>query len=248
MSNSSQPRVIDVGGNVGWYSLLSAALGAKVDYFEPNQMNYHRACESICVNGWSDEPCTGLGDLFVGGDREGKIRVFPIGIGNQEEIVQFDSGSSTRHNPGAGKIVGKSKIEILTASKNLLDIQIVALDSIASYLGWYGNDIDILKMDVEGFEVDVVRGGKSFLSSGRVKNIFMEGDVERVTKKRKFQEVIRMLASSGYSIYKIGGFAGPTETDVPIMDDNIAETLTKACATRKNGKRRKKCNLWWKLT
>jgi hypothetical protein len=47
--------VIDVGGNIGWFSLLSAAMGHDVHVFEPNVVNVHRMCESICLNGW--EPC-----------------------------------------------------------------------------------------------------------------------------------------------------------------------------------------------
>jgi FkbM family methyltransferase len=227
-------------------------MGAKVDVFEPNKVNFLRACESVCVNNWVDEPCTNIGDLSVSGSkRNGRVRIFPVGIGQKEEVVKFDTGDESYNNPGQGRIVGPGSIKVsLRNAPKYQEIRLVPLDTLATQLGWYQEDIDIMKIDVEGFELDVVVGARSFLRSNRVKNIFMEGDVEMLGNRNKFMEVVRMLAASGYIVFKIGGFSGPTDTDVPPMDDNITEALTYECGHKKMGhhrKSRKKCNLWWKL-
>jgi len=44
---------LDVGGNIGWFSLVAAAHGASRIYtFEPNLQNTIRFCESLSLNGW----------------------------------------------------------------------------------------------------------------------------------------------------------------------------------------------------
>lgn len=46
-----RPIMLDVGGNVGWFTLLSAAHNAEVYVFEPNVVNMIRFCESLVLNG-----------------------------------------------------------------------------------------------------------------------------------------------------------------------------------------------------
>jgi FkbM family methyltransferase len=234
---------VDVGGNIGWYSLLSAAMGAKVDVFEPNRVNYLRTCESLCINDWLDEPCKTMGDLAVSGSRkDGRIRIFPLGIGRKEDMVYFEAAGVAK-NPGAGKVVTSDRQHSTKSSKKLQQIRLLPLDKVAADLRWYSEDIDILKIDVEGFELDVLMGAKSLLKSHRVKNIFLEGDT---TKEEKFYDFVRIFESAGYMAFKIGGYSGPQDTDVPPMNENITKTLYHRC--RGNGmKPRKKCNLWWKL-
>ena len=64
------------------------------------------------------------------------------------------------------------------------------LDSMAEKLGWYEKDIAILKVDVESREVNVMDGGKKFLRSRRVHNIFLEGNV-----KEGAEEFRRLVAT-----------------------------------------------------
>ena len=74
-------HVIDVGGNIGWYSLLSMALGSTVDVFEPNQLNLLRFCESLCLNGW--EECTSsslLPTIHQAAETKRRARIFPMGV------------------------------------------------------------------------------------------------------------------------------------------------------------------------
>lgn len=247
LGNSSKPRVIDVGGNIGWYSLLSAAMGAQVDVFEPNKVNFLRTCESICVNSWLDEPCNNIGDLSVSGSkRNGRVRIFPVGVGQNEGLVKFDTGDSSYNNPGQGKIVGPIKTSKQTERK-YQEIRVIPLDKLATQLGWNKGDVDIMKLDVEGFELDVVLGAKTLLKSNRIKNIFMEGDVSVAGDRLKFKKLVGIIADSGYKVFKIGGFSGPTDAEVPPMDANIAEALTYSCSHKRGGSLRKKCNIWWKL-
>lgn len=220
-------------------------MGAKVDVFEPNPKNFLRMCESICVNGWVvDGRCINIGNMAVqGSNRNGRVRIFPIGIGSGASSAFFQTGLASRNNPGAGAIVEAHLSPSL--QKKYTSIQIMPLDEMARQLGWYDEMIDIMKIDVEGYEIHVVRGAKELLRSNRIKNIFMEGDVSGQAMQKRFQELVRTFADAGYIVFKIGGFSGPIDTDVPPMDENIERSLATQCAGKKQ--KRKKCNLWWKL-
>ena len=54
----SEPKglVIDVGMNVGWFSLLSRAMGHRVFGFDANPIMHSRVCNSLAYNGWWDKP------------------------------------------------------------------------------------------------------------------------------------------------------------------------------------------------
>merc|ERR1719410_2481902 len=74
-SQGKESIMLDVGSNIGWFSLVAAAHGAsKVYAFEPNLQNTVRLCESISLNRWLKD------------DRSRDI-VIPIskGVGNREE-------------------------------------------------------------------------------------------------------------------------------------------------------------------
>lgn len=61
--------VLDVGMNIGWFSLLSRSLGHNVYSFEPNPMNIKRMCASLRLNnGW---------------DTDGRQRIFHTALGSE---------------------------------------------------------------------------------------------------------------------------------------------------------------------
>ena len=63
--------VLDVGGNIGWYTLVAASLCYRVVTFEPNIINNIRLCESLPMNGWLHENQErDLVDIYQGGAGE----------------------------------------------------------------------------------------------------------------------------------------------------------------------------------
>lgn len=199
------------------------------------------------MNNWVDGHCTAIGDLSVhGSKRDGRVRIFPVGVGSEESSAFFET--ERQGNPGAGGIVDKSRPSSTMASmKNVAQIQVMPLDEVAEKLGWYDEPIDIMKIDVEGYEIHVVRGAKKLLKSNRIKNIFMEGDVSGLEMQKNFRELVRTFADAGYMVFKIGGWAGPDSTNVPPMDENIEVSLAAFCSGENLNQKRDKCNLWWKL-
>jgi len=238
--SAGDTRVLDVGGNIGWFSLLSAALGATVASFEPNDVNYLRTCESMCLSGWL-KGGTGANCLGVTSESflQKHIHIFPYAVSDVSGTIHFEAHTL---NPGQGQVM-------TTKSRNSIALKAVTLDGMVDALGWSDKRIDILKVDVEGAEANVFKGAKSLLRSNHVENIFMEGNIRNKEEVSKFEEIAKLLVKSGYVIYMEGGWMGPNELQrVPSLtyDDGFFLQLKKLCGENIQGKKRDQCNLWWK--
>ena len=100
-SQNKMSIMLDVGANIGWFSLVAAAHGAtKVYSFEPNLQNTVRFCESLSLNRWLR-------------DDRSKDVVIPIakGAGNRED--QRELYAVDEYNPGSftfQKAIAKKKV------------------------------------------------------------------------------------------------------------------------------------------
>jgi FkbM family methyltransferase len=197
-----RPIMVDVGGNVGWFSMLSAAHGAEVYVFEPNVVNMVRLCESAVLNGWSSSS----------NPVDNQLHPFMKGVSNNhgEEHQMYKVHP---RNPGSftfsEKAAGKDEVP-----GGLL--QLVTLDALAQDQNWLDDDdntrIAILKIDVEGLELKVFQGAAELLKSGTVKNIFMEWKKgEKKQESEEWEKILSMLLDAGYELYKIGNIPGPKD-------------------------------------
>lgn len=259
-SSSSLPplHVVDVGGNIGWYSMFSvaAALSSNrsivIDVFEPNPRNRYRMCESLQINQWMDH-------------EQVDFHIYPLGVSSS-------SGGSVRMSiseSGLGKL---GLVSILNETENI-DIPLVALDDISKELGWEelngdnSGPIAILKVDVEGLELEVFQGAQRLLQSGRVENIFFEGNGRDLEESIKFRSLIKILVQSGYHAYKHGSWMGPHKLilTIPIPQQQALEqedlivTYTEGVLAECSGNNpvqvttpagqkaeNAQCNLWWR--
>lgn len=140
--------VVDVGANIGWFTMLGCSLGHKVVAFEPNPMNQIRVCEALELNGW------GADDVLM----------YPLGVGEQASRLTLSYGS----NPGEGSFLRKGGKGMVTGQ-----IDIITLDSVAEERRWLSDSVQIalMKIDVEGFDPNVIFGAPKLLKSGLVKHL-----------------------------------------------------------------------------
>ena len=201
-----RPIMLDVGGNVGWFSMVSAAHGAEVFVFEPNVVNMVRLCESSVLNGWTASPnpshnrvhpyLKGVGDEH--GSREVMYKVDPKNPGS----FSFSKETAENYASQFGK------------ADALGDrLQLVTLDALARDQNWLVDDnatttIAILKIDVEGLELKVLMGAQKLLKSHKVEYIFLEWKKDQVNN---WEAMSTILLRSGYVLYKFGALFGPRE-------------------------------------
>lgn len=126
-----KPRgiVVDIGANIGAFSVYSGGTSDRVFAFEPEPSNYCQLLKNVQLNNLSD-----------------KITVRNVAVGHENKRVyiyegKFNKGASTIVHPFAG--VGRP----------------VEMRSFAGLMDDLGIDkIDLLKIDIEGGEYDLLYG------------------------------------------------------------------------------------------
>ncbi len=128
----------DVGSNVGTYAVLMAKAGMKVFAFEPIVENYRAIIINIHLN-----------------SLENKVKAFNFGLGDKENNIDFiydpvNTGASHYSHPGENKGIHET-------------VKIKTLDSVYREFGLKKTDRILMKVDVEGMEVEAFDGAKEFL-------------------------------------------------------------------------------------
>jgi FkbM family methyltransferase len=205
VSASSLPMVLDVGANIGYYSILSAARHHAVVGFEINPSNLIRLCDSIRLN---LQQSLSTKDVIGQATRTAPfaIRIFRNAVSNRHnETVQV---VVPKFNPGTGHIEPMKDQSNQQQPSTLYSsvASTITLDEFAREHGWFSAvntttpavsttpmvNIAILKIDTEGHEPYVLEGAKKLLQSGMVRNVLLE---YRTTCQ---QAVVSFLLDAGY--------------------------------------------------
>jgi FkbM family methyltransferase len=245
LDKTARTIVLDVGGNIGWFSLLSVSLGHDVYVWEPNPVNLNRLCQSLRLNGWDSHD--NIPHRTAGG---GSITIHARGISDVE-------GHFWLEQPLHGLSNGASRVVTNQSDSNAIPVSVETLDKVALSRGWLsstsrkkGVTIAVLKVDVEGLESQVFRGASKLLKSGVIENIFMEGNVGSKLELSKFSSLCRQLFDAGYAVHRLGGSMGPRHSVDTLPNKNqsqpsFIESLIYGCLGYKRQNRRQ-CNIWWK--
>lgn len=171
----------DVGGNIGDYtSALLDKGAAKVAVFEPAR-----------------EPFDRLKERF-GSDR--RVSLFQTALGEKNGIVDFyeavketDSVLATRDaNIAPGSLDRFLKHEV----------QITTVDAICGELGWLPQ---FMKIDVEGFELEVLTGAQSLLKSGTLSYVQFEFGPHHLKRRQNITDFMAVLKD--YEFYRLATHA-----------------------------------------
>jgi len=160
---------VDVGANVGGYSVRACKIGARVIAVEPDPDNYHVLKLNLELN-----QCT-------------NAHVLNIAAGSKEEVRQLyqgDEGAPSGYTLEQNKGIREVKCSVETKP---LDV------AIPPFLRdeW----VDLLKVDVEGFEIEVIKGASNLLK--RTRYVI----VEVIPRTRsKILEVLDLLKPLGFEL------------------------------------------------
>jgi FkbM family methyltransferase len=136
--------IFDIGANIGYYSVLAAAKlegRGELHCFEPREDLFHRLSRNIRLNNFT---CAYLNQLAVS-DRDGQayllIPTDPSAQSNASLIEGFMGMEQQK-----GRLVDVARIDSYCSNRNI-------------------KSIDLLKIDVEGAELQVLQGVGSILDS-----------------------------------------------------------------------------------
>ena len=173
--------LVDLGGNEGWFSLVGGrAVGPRgtVLCVEPQERLWPVILRNFALN---DLPQCRLVPYACGPDGRGEIAITPA----------VNSGASGM-TPHATRLAPR---------------QTVLLKSLDWMHDAYGlGDVHVLKIDIEGYELNALRSGEKTLAARKVKNVLMElHGPELRSMGQTPEEVLDLLARHGYRLVKERG-------------------------------------------
>jgi FkbM family methyltransferase len=172
---------LDIGGNIGMWTLAASALGRNTYTIEPNRLNYERICRSINKNGF--HPVTHVLNVAATAMPTSLKLGIPKGNLGGTSVRQVEAGDTTSpsSSSGAGIVQG-------------VPIRQLGLPTDRPY---------IIKIDVEGFEMEAMDGALDFLRQVRIVYFAMELRHVLLTSHRKTVEIFDVLSSKGLVPFRI---------------------------------------------
>jgi FkbM family methyltransferase len=172
--------VLDIGANTGWYSIpMAKSLLNKngvVHAFEPFSTNYNALCEAIKRN------------------KTPNIISHKIALGEKIDILPL----TLAEKGNTGNAVLLTKQEDFSENLKTEWVNVCTLDT---YFEIPLQRCDFIKMDIEGFEMYLLRGAKAFIAQYRP-IIYGEFSKHFMDKNgTTFQEIWDFCEENGYNLY-----------------------------------------------
>ena len=172
--------LIDVGANVGYFSLLGSKLvgpSGRVIAVEALPATYRQLTGNLARNDAAN------------------VRALNLAATAEPGIVTLYGGEA--HNSGTTSTVAIQGLEALTQVEGLPLAQVLTADELAA--------ARVVKIDVEGAELDVLRGLAPALDSmpADVELVVEVSPDDQVARGRRPQEPIELLAAAGFHPYRL---------------------------------------------
>lgn len=186
----SRPRTcFDVGANVGVYSrLLLEHTGADVVAFEP-------------LPGANEK----LNQMKESNPRNrDRFTVISSAVGSQPGVAELHYGNPTSEL--ASLSTEASQIGYVGADNTMtMQVPVTTLDEVTSTAPWSSlrteGGLDFVKIDVEGFEYEVLRGAEATIAHCRPRFIQIEWNLHQLTTGTSFLSMCKLLP--GYTPYQL---------------------------------------------
>ena len=182
--NVERPLVIDIGANLGAFCVPVAVdlakIGGEVIAFEPQQNIYYQLCGNIIINNLDN--VTAVQSAI--GSAEGIIEIPKILTNESSIIGAFSLSPIYRNCQNQGN----------SFESKLSNVTIITLDSLLL------NDAPcFIKIDVEGYELDVLKGAVEFLSKFNYPPFVFEAWEAEWFKNDKIK-LMKFIEDLGYQI------------------------------------------------
>ncbi|MFN2621927.1 MAG: FkbM family methyltransferase [Chthoniobacterales bacterium] len=172
-------HVIDAGANIGYMTMLFAArIGEKglVHSFEPHPRVFNRLKRNV--------------DRISRRPGAGRAIIHPCALGDSRGNAELIETGYFSISEGTAKI---ATTETAADKVESHSVQVELLDEL-----FPNEEFALLKIDVEGFELNVLRGANDLLSSHRVRHVIYEDHTLGRSGLAEF------LTGHGYSVFSIG--------------------------------------------
>jgi len=167
---------IDVGANIGYYTCLAAVAGKPVIAFEPQPRNLKNLAENVRLNSFKS------------------VEVFPVALGAEAGVADLygSSGPSASLLPGWGGAAPSYKQPVFVNTMDSLVGQRIE-----------GKRV-FIKMDVEGFEYQVLRGARKVLMNEPKPTWLVEVCLDEAHPdgaNRDYEKTLGLFFDAGYRVF-----------------------------------------------
>ncbi len=168
--------IVDIGANIGYYVLQEARLvgnSGRVYAIEPVAENVELLQKNIELNNYSN------------------VETFELAIGPENKVLPIyltplrNWNSMLKIKESESLIKKKTFVKTVTLDKFLENKPLP----------------NIVRMDVEGYEVEIIKGMKALLSSGKPLKLFIE--IHPHIVKEKIKDLLDTLKSFGFKLKKV---------------------------------------------
>jgi FkbM family methyltransferase len=163
----------DIGANIGSYSILASGVsGAKTLAFEPSLQTFAQLQKNITINHLTS-----------------RIKAYNLGLGEKTGKLYFTTAFDTVNHVVAD-------YEMATA-QDPVEVRVDTLDNIAKERGVPA----LIKIDVEGFETEVIKGMEETLANETLKAIIIELNGSGMRYGYDENEIHKKLVLNGFQPY-----------------------------------------------
>jgi FkbM family methyltransferase len=203
--------IFDCGANIGFVSYqFYKRFGKSVVYsFEPNPDVY-----SLLVQNLSRE--------------RSQILPFQLGIGDKQGILEFFKNNNTT----TSSFLRPNDFHAASRRYEKIDVPVTSVDSFCQEHNVH--HIAILKLDIEGFELQALKGSARLLEAGSIDFVFAEVNlVPTYDGQPLIEDVIGYMRSVNFTPYNFyGNFETPMResviTNILFMSEKVARKISQA--------------------
>ena len=167
--------ILDVGANIGWYSLILGKRGYNIVSFEPSKINYYILLKNYCLN------------------KDIKVTIINKGLDNELNNCTLYHPSNNIGNA----IIFKDQQNININHYEKEEIKLTKLDNYLTFL--CKKNLALIKLDIEGSEYKALESGYDLISKYNILFIFIEWSLNLLKKRGTDpKSFLEMLEKNGY--------------------------------------------------
>lgn len=156
-------NVVDIGANLGYYVLIESKKANKIYGIEPNPLAFTYLKRNVKLN------------------KIKNVKLMNLAIGSSKSILPFYISKNWNW----------SRFEKGDKGDDILSIKNIKIDTLDSL--FKKEKVDLLRMDVEGFELEIFKGAKKFIKRNPSLMILLEfhADVLSPSQREEFINICR---------------------------------------------------------
>lgn len=174
-----EKQFVDCGAHMGSWTLLMATTFREVHAFEPQRLIFQQLCGNVALNGLSN--------------------VFAHHVGLDEKPSRL---ALHQRDVDRGASSARADIAVRFQARDSEVVKVVPLDSFSDVL----TDVGLIKIDVEGLELRVLKGAVEVLTKNDLPKIIFECWSNDWFVEEK-AALVGFLEDFGYRVVSINGYA-----------------------------------------